>query len=200
MSAVFEVVERIASLARAASADESGVVKGDRGVVGWVRDGHGIEVYKRWGAVAEARQADARTGKLTRDEWLTHPAVFFARSADEIANERGALTHELLFPGADLDETMTRMFAAVKDGSFAAARAKASAAVSGPRPCTEGELVCVADWVLDEDSFTTVLASGVTAEYARMARDAGFVTADALLEAWNAGIPADFLMAMGGAA
>lgn len=198
MSAVFEAVERIASLARAASADEAGVVKGDRGVVGWVRDGRGIEVYKRWGAVAEARQVDARTGKLTREEWLTHPAVFFARSADEIANERGALTHELLFPGAGLDESMKRMFAAMKDGSFAAARAKASAAVSGPRPCTQGDLVCVADWVLDEDSFTTVLASGVTAEYARMARDAGFVTSEALLEAWNADIPADYLIALGG--
>lgn len=200
MSAVFEVVERIASLARTASVDEAGVVKGDRGVVGWVRDGHGIEVYKRWGAVVEARQADVRTGKLTRDEWLTHPAVFFARSADEIANERGALTHELLFPGAGRDETMTRMFAAMKNGSFAAARARASAAVHAPRPCTEGDLVCVADWVLDDDSFTTVLASGVTAEYARMARDAGFVTSEALLEAWHVGIPSDLLTAMGGAA
>lgn len=60
--------------------------------------------------------------------------------------------------------------------------------------------IAFASWVLEDGALDAVIAAGVDAEYARAAHRAGVTDAWDIIDGWEAGIPVEFLSAMGGAA
>lgn len=56
--------------------------------------------------------------------------------------------------------------------------------------------IALASWVLDVGALDAVIVAGVDANYARVAHRAGFTDAWAIIEAWDAGIPVEYLAAM----
>jgi hypothetical protein len=57
----------------------------------------------------------------------------------------------------------------------------------------------LAPWVLDEDAVERIESAGVTGAYARVAWAVGIRTLDGLLEVWDGGVPAEYLLATDGA-
>lgn len=55
-------------------------------------------------------------------------------------------------------------------------------------------------WVSDAEALAAVLATDISPDYVREAWDVGVRDIETVLEAWAAGIPVEFLSAMGGAA
>lgn len=60
--------------------------------------------------------------------------------------------------------------------------------------------IALASWVLDDGALDAMLAAGVDADYARDASRAGVTDAWAIIDGWEAGIPVEFLGAVGGGA
>lgn len=197
MGVVDEAVEYVASLSREASVDDAGALHCERGVVGWKREGQSIEVYRRWAAVSETPVNDPRKRMFVRDEWLAHPAVFLVASEDAVKRVRQERMRELVMGGrseAFANEWRTLAIQAMRNGSWGAIAAAAKTSAAEP----VGDTLHVADWILDDEALTAVMSAGVTGEFARTVRDAGFYDAQSLLEMWNSDVPVDFIRAMGG--
>lgn len=59
--------------------------------------------------------------------------------------------------------------------------------------------IAVAGWALEDGALDAVIDAHVSPEYARAAHIAGVTDAWALIEGWQAGIPVEFLSALGAA-